>query len=168
MPLMGEFRTRLYDNVQNSNDRCKNRWRGNSRIRNIYHQRQRFSKDLLFSLLHFFPLSKDRTRCPLLPSSIYSDASWKEIQRQRTTLTKEIFILGGENRDIANNGITRAAFRVLKCVAINRSKSKRGRMLLTALHLSQSNLFLCDRIISIYIWYTSVFYVNWLIALPLI
>lgn len=133
MPLMGEFGTRLYDFT--------------SKIRTIvvriggvetveFETSTIKDKDLarIFFFLSsspFFPLSKDRTRCPLLPSSIYSDASWKEIQRQRTTLTKEIFILGGENRDIANNGITRAAFRVLKCVAINRSKSKRG-MLLTA------------------------------------
>lgn len=27
--VTGEFRIRLYDNVRNSNDRCKNRWRGN-------------------------------------------------------------------------------------------------------------------------------------------
>lgn len=113
MPLMGEFGTRLYDFT--------------SKIRTIvvriggvetveFETSTIKDKDLarIFFFLSsspFFPLSKDRTRCPLLPSSIYSDASWKEIQRQRTTLTKEIFILDGENRDIANNGITRAAFR---------------------------------------------------------
>lgn len=150
MPLMGEFRIRLYDNVQNWNDRCKNRWRGNaSRARNAYIKDKDLARIFFFFPLHFSPLHPSQ-RIGLDVHYFHRQfmRCFAEKFRGRDHFDEGDLYSGGTHR--VKIGISRIMELLVQPADRFRFKMRRDQSIkeqtgdaFNSLHLSQSNFFLC-------------------------